>query len=368
MHETGSWRRRVRAAYERHEGKWHVAFFVGGFVLDVVAARDGVDSTWILLQQVFYLAVIGAILYVEILREARPEQMRFSPRVERLWTYRGLAVHFSLGGLMNMYSIFFLMSASWFSSVAFVVLLFGAVIANELRAVQQRGVDLKIGLYVLCVFCFWSLMIPLAVGQVGLATFLASFVATTALVAGMFAVLRRRLNARELRRRLLAPGLGVSICFLAFYLVGLIPPVPVAARKMGVYHLVERQGSDYVLSHERPDWRFWHQGDENFVARPGDRIFVFVAIFSPARFDDTVFVRWQHRTLAGEWVDSDRIPIAITGGRREGFRGYTAKQHYQAGLWRVKVETRDGREIGRVRFRVTLADADPNRVLKTERY
>ena len=101
------------------------------------------------MQQVLYLLTIGAILYVDFIREVRPGGWTFSPRLESFWAYRSLLLHFCLGTLMNVYSIFFLMSASFSSTIGFVLLLAAAVIFNEMPAVRRRGVDLKIGLFVL---------------------------------------------------------------------------------------------------------------------------------------------------------------------------------------------------------------------------
>ena len=367
-YESPGWRARVRRTYERHELTWDLVFFAAGFVFDMIATREGVDHAVMIVQQVTYLCVIGGILYADFLREARPDEMRFSPQLERLWAYRGLVLHFCLGTLMNLYSIFFTMSASLSSSALFVALLFGAVVLNELRAVRRRGVNIKVGLYVICVFCFWSLMIPLALGHVGLLPFLGSFAATLAVLAVFYFLLRRRLALAELWRPLLMPGLSVTACFLALYLAGLIPPVPIAAKKLGVYHQVEKRGDEYVLFHERPRWKFWQSGDQDFVAQPGDRVYVFVAVFSPARFDDTVFVRWLFRDEARGWKGADRIPIHITGGRKGGFRGFASKQNYPEGDSRVSLETRDGREIARLYFTVTKAGADPARVLMSETY
>jgi hypothetical protein len=115
---------------------------------------------------------------------------------------------------------------------------------------------------------------------------------------------------------------------------------------------------------------FWNTGDQDFLARPGDRIYFFAAISSPARFADTVFVRWMFHDARSGWKGSDRIPLRITGGRKAGFRGFTTKQNfdYGDGSWRVSVETADGREIGRTYFHVTRAEADPGRVFTTEAY
>lgn len=373
-----SWKDRFRHYHHQHELKLEVLMFCAGFTFDIIATGEGVADTKMIVQQIVYLSIIGFILYMDVLREARGGEARsaegatfaqFSPKVEKAWEYRGLALHFCLGTLMNIYSIFFLLSASFFSSIVFVLLLFLALVSNELKAVRKRGADVKIALYVVCVFCFASLMFPLVFHHVGLAPFLCAFATTLGLVVALHYRLRKRIGPEGLKRKLLYPGLGVSGVFLALYLVGLVPPVPISAKKMGVYHNIEKQDGNYVLYSERPWWKFWQRGDEDFVARPGDKIHFFAAISSPARFDDTVFVRWMFHTPKG-WSLSDRRGVRITGGRKEGFRVATWKENYDYGdgRWKVSVETQDGREIGRLYFRVEKAEADPGRALATEKY
>lgn len=358
---------RARGFYERHWRALDLSFFAGGFLFDVFAARVGVDHALIIVQQAVYLLVIGGILHFDVVRNARPE-LRFPAPIETAWKYRSLALHFCLGTLTNLYSIFFLMSASAFSTGVFVVLLFGAIAVNEMARVRRSGIDITTGLFVLCVFCFFSLLIPQAMGRVGAVPFGLSL-AFTLLALGLFYYfLRVRLGPRDLNRRLLLPGLSVIACFLASYLAGIIPPVPIAAKRLGVYHHVERQGEVFVLERDGEPWRFWEAWDQEFVARPGDQIYVFAAIYSPARFEDSVFVRWSRRNLLGEWITSDRLPLTITGGREGGFRAFTTKQNYTPGQWRVALETSDGREISRLAFTITLAGADPDRVFVRERY
>jgi hypothetical protein len=346
---------------------WNLLFFIAGFAFDVFATRAGVDHTVMIVQQVVYLAIIGGILYVDFVREAQPDALMMPRWIERLWVYRSFVFHFCLGTLMNLYSIFFLMSASLFSSIVFVAILFGAIVLNELHAVR-RGLDVKVALYVLCVFCFWSLLIPILLHSINRLTFLLSFAATLAVLACFVAVLRRRIGRTRLVRRLLMPGFAVSVLFLLMYWVGLIPPVPIAARTLGVYHRVERAGDEFRLSYESSWWRPWRSNDRHFVAEPGDVVHVFFAIFAPTRFDDTVFVRWSFFDRKSGWQDSDRIPIRITGGRQNGFRGVATKENYTAGAWRAIVETRDGREIARLRFTITKGEPNPGRVFKTEVY
>jgi len=368
MSRAYPWRRQLRGTYKRHHLAWDLAFFAAGFGFDVFAARAGVDHILMIVQQTTYLAIIGGILYVDFVRAADPDAQPMRPWVEKIWGYRSLVFHFCLGTLMNLYSIFFMMSASFFSSIVFVVVLFGAVILNEIASIRHHGFVVKVGLYVVSVFCFFSLLIPILIGHLSQATFIMSFLATLCVLGLFYSRMRHRLGRVVLIRRLLAPGLAVSGMFLGLYLAGLIPPVPIAAKTLGVYHRVERVGDRFVVSYVPSFWHFWRVDDERFDAEPGDTLYVFFAIYSPTNFDDTVFVRWSLDEPGKGWQDSDRIPIHITGGRHDGFRGFTAKQNYSDGNWRVMVETRDGREIARLHFTVTHHDADPNRVFQTRTY
>ena len=368
MPAVQSWRERLTDVRTRHALKLDLSFFAAGFVFDVWAARAGVDHGLVMVQQVFYLALIGAILYIDFVRQAQPDALPMPAWLERLWRYRSLVLHFCLGTLMNLYSVFFLMSASLSSSIAFVVLLFGAVVLNELHAIRRRGLDVKVAFFVLCVFCFWSLMIPIALHHVGRLTFLLSCGATLAVLALFYHRLRRRLPRAIVIRRLLAPGLWVTGLFLVLYQAGLIPPVPIAAKTLGVYHRVERTGDHYQLFHEPSGWKFWQSDDRAFAAEPGDVVHAFFAIYSPTAFDDTVVVRWSMKDPARGWQDSDRIPIRITGGREGGFRGTATKKNYVAGEWRVIVETQDGREISRLHFTISAVPVNPTRVFAMETY
>lgn len=384
--------------FETHELKLSIAFFLGGFVFDVMTLSE-IDDPLTILQQLFYLFIVGGIIYAEFVREAVPGAFRFPKWLEKVWDFRSFIMHFLLGSLFSIYSLFFLKSASIFSSVVFVGLLMGVMVANELKTVQGSGLDIKISLFVICLFCFFSLLVPVLLGHVGMIPFLISFALTIASVSLIYKGLHKKITSAELHKRLTIPGIATATLFLLLYFVGWIPPVPLAAVKMGVYHRIEKArnayavveerpfwnflvprsyfirsiensegatatlgegltrepiNDKYVLYHEKPWWRFWKNGDQHFVARAGDKIHFFVAIFSPGGFNDSIFVRWQFHDAKRGWQGSDRIPVSITGGRKEGFRGFTTKANfdYGDGDWRISVETNDGREIGRMYFDV----------------
>ena len=314
-------------------------------------------------QQAAYLAAITAILLHMFLQEGAPlPDVAAAPALARwYYDYRSPLVHFLMGSLLNLYAIFYFKSSSLLVSFGFLGLLVVVLLANELRRVKSLGLPFKFALLGLCLLSFFAYLLPVLVGSIGLWMFLLSMLAGS--VPLLVATLRIRAVWPEkfapARRQILVPLGCVVIGFLAFYLFRLIPPVPLSIPFIGVYHQVERTEAGYRLSHERRSWRFWHNGDQTFLAQPGDRVYVYFRIFSPSRFADQVQMRWLWKDPARGWTSQDAIPIRIVGGREQGFRGYGVKSNYQPGAWKVQVETTDGREIGRVYFTLLPAPQAP---------
>lgn len=351
---------RLLKLYEENEIKVDIAFFLGGFFFDVWTLSD-IDDPFAIAQQVIYLLILGSILYFDFLKSHG--FITIHRKLERAWEYRQLAVHFLLGSLLSVYSLFFLKSASLFSSLIFILLLLGLMVANELKRVRESEINLKIGLFVICLFSFFSMMVPTALGFVGLVPFILSLALTGAALCGIYVLLKKKVqDGVVLRKSLIIPSGTVLALFLVFYLLGWIPPVPLSIQNMGIYHSVEKVNGTYVLSYETPSWQFWQRGDQNFKAEPEDRIYFFAQIFSPARFSDAVILHWYYKDPVRGWQTTDKIPMTIAGGREGGYRGFASKQNYSEGRWRISVETTDDREIGRIYFNVTkVTQANPNR-------
>jgi hypothetical protein len=168
-------------------------------------------------------------------------------------------------------------------------------------------------------------------------------------------------DTKTLAQALLLPGFAVLTLFLFFYFMGWIPPVPLSVKEQGIYHHIEKKDGMYFLSSEKKWWKFWQSGDQDFYAEPGDKIYYYSQIYSPARFSDRIFIHWSFLNARGQWENSDRIPMTIAGGRKEGYRGYASKANYQPGRWCVQVETANGLEISRLYFDVYAADSERER-------
>lgn len=340
--------------YNRNEMKLQIAVFVFGFVLDYFTADE--SDLFTIIQQTVYLVAVAVILSFEHLVEAGAFVLK-NPE-SKFWQYRGLILHFILGSLLSLYSFFFLKSASIFNSIVFVLFLMLLLVANELPRVQKSGLNIKWALWVLCLFSYFTVLLPLLLGFVGWIPFVIAGAATSlCLYVHVRLMMKSQKNFADLKKSFLIPGLAVVGAFVLLYFLRLIPPVPLAVTHMGIYHQLEKKDGQFFLSHEKPWWKFWHEGDQDFYARPGDAIYFFAQVFSPAKFSDEVIIHWLYKDPKAGWTTSDKVRMSISGGRKEGFRGYSLKRNYQPGDWRVQVETTDGREIGRLYFEL-LTDSD----------
>jgi DUF2914 family protein len=353
----------LRRYYERNELKITIAAFIGGFVVDILTV-ERIDSWFTIGQQVLYLAVITFALMQMFLDQARPAPATEGMFIVRRWyyRYRNALLHFFLGTLLNLYAIFFFKSSSLLVSFSFLGVLVLLLLANETPRLKALGLPFKFALLSLCFLSFFALIVPTVIGSLGTVVFLTSILLGCLPLAGIawWAMSRSAELRPRARRQILVPLGIVLIAYLVSYLYKVTPPVPISIPFIGVYHWVERTEEGYRLSHERPMWRFWHNGDQRFLAQPGDRVFVYFRIFSPSRFSDQVVMRWYMRKDEKDrWQLQDQIPIKILGGREQGFRGYGFKTNHQPGDWRVRVETTDGREIGRIHFSIENFPAAP---------
>ena len=346
---------RLKLYYEKNERGIAVLSFAAGFVFDIVTLSR-IDSWLSIGQQILYLVVIVTALTQMFLEQGGPQldlDKMFS--IKRwYYQYRTAIVHFLFGSLLNLYTIFFFKSSSLLVSFSFLVFLVLLLVANESKRFKSKGLPLKFAMLSLCVLSFFAYVIPILVGSIGLLVFLASMLVGCLPLIGL--AWRVRARAPQLvplaSRQIQLPLSLVLLAFFILYYFRVIPPVPLSIPFIGVYHSVERTEQGYRLGHERPPWRFWHNGDQDFIARPGDKVYVFFRIFSPTRFSDQVLMRWYWKDGARGWTLQDSIPIKIVGGREQGFRGYGFKSKYQPGDWKVQIETTDAREIGRVYFDV----------------
>jgi hypothetical protein len=362
--KTPTLKERVRDFRARYE-KWELAlFFFAGFAYDILTLPR-IDSGFLLTKQGVYLGVLGLLLLVELRWSWGVEPPRW---LARAWGFREGALHFFLGGLLSPYTLFYFKSASGLTAFLFLAGLFGLLVANELPRFRALGPVVRVGLYGFCLTSYFAYLLPVLLGYFSGRHFVAA-AGLSCLVTLLITLLVRGWSGdrRRMVRHVSLPGLGVQLLLLGLYAVKAIPPVPLSMLSSGIYHGVEvvkgPKGRDYRLLHEPSGWWPWQRGDQDFLARPGDKVYFFASVFAPGSFKPQypgdrgtrLVIRWSYDDPEKGWT---RYPAygdlyLEQGGREQGFRTFAYVTNPRPGDWRVSMETEDGREIGRLSFTVT---------------
>ncbi len=354
----------MRELYNKYQGYFPAAFFIGGFLFDLLTT-DRIDQSFSLIQQAVYLALLMLFIYWEILTpKAFQKEGSF---LQKLWAWHVELLHFLFGSLLSLYTIFYFKSASLMTSFVFMIFLTLLLVINELPQFQKRGTLIRSALLALCLSSYFIYLVPVMTGSIGLTSFLIAMSTSMALFFLLGTrVYRKKQEARWVQRNMILPGLIVQVCLIGLYFFKVLPPVPISLKYIGIYQEVERQGDSYILRFDRPWWKLWQSGAQTFHYREGDKIQCFVSVFSPTDFSDEMKLEWYKDSKKG-WSKQDSIPIAIRGGRDRGFRGHAYKSNFELGDWQVRVMTSDQREVGRLSFQV-IQDPEPfkERIFKTE--
>jgi len=348
---------RVKDFYLKHEPACTTGFFIAGFLFDMLAVGR-IDHLRNIIHQATYLFLCALLTGLEL----RELYGGFSPPrgMRTFWRYHTAATHFMLGTLLNIYTVFYFKSASLGASLVFLLILAAILAVNELKPFKTSGTTMRMGIFSLCLISYFTYLVPMLVGSLGTWPFLGSMTAAALVMGALAWLLQRRLPGHPyaVREHVLIPFVVVQACFIWLYFAKLIPPVPLSISSIGIYHDVCRVGDRFALTTTRPRWKFWQRGDQSFLSRPGDKVHCFVSVFSPTRFRERLQLRWLFLDPEAGWQESDVMALDIIGGREGGFRADSIKSYCRPGRWRVRVETSDRRELGRIDLTVTDDDSD----------
>lgn len=380
---------RVQAWREQHARREMVFFLLAGFLFDVLTLSR-IDDWATLVQQGAYLGLLGALLTLE----QRYALKLSEPRGwwAKVWRFGEDAIHFLFGSLLSSFALFYFKSASLLTSFAFLGLLFGLLVANELPRFRALGPVMRVALFSLCVTSYLAYLLPVLAGMVRPWLFVLAVLLTCFVLWGAFRQMTLWTGSfTRAVKQVLAPGLAVQGLLLVLYFLRLTPPVPLAIQKMGIYHEVKKEGRDYVLSQQRPTWgtwwgrarerglmdalfssqwpnlKLWQSGDQDFLARPGDKVYAFAAVFAPRGFADEVVGRWYYDHPEKGWVSRGERATSIQGTAERGFRTvYTMSYRDVPGYYRVDITTREGHVIGTRYFTIEADTSSAERVWEVD--
>ncbi|HEY4525098.1 MAG TPA: DUF2914 domain-containing protein [Candidatus Paceibacterota bacterium] len=338
---------------------------IAGFLIDNFFLLDRVDVVFgnILLFSYLVLAAACIVLlnYVESGKTRNSYVLSVAPFVP-------VAMQLAFGALFSGYLALYSKSASIAVSWIFVFAIAALLIGNERFRRSYTQLPFQVAILYTALFSFLIFILPVIFKSIGPAMFLLSgavglFVMTLFLLV-LHSLMPERFDpARTKIARIIAV---LFVTFNVLYFLNLIPPLPLALKDAGVYHSITRSGFEYTLSYEPLPWykRYFNYNTQ-FHRAPSESAYVFTSIFAPTGLETRVVHEWQYfDEPTGEWLTRTVVDFIISGGRDQGFRGYSQKGTLEEGKWRVNVKTQYGQLIGRVSF--SVIDAPEIVSLETE--
>lgn len=337
--------------WERWRYVLQPVLFLGGVVFDYLTLQ--LHQTF---DQLFIVGCLAALVFAYGL-EMRLARGRVVPAwLARRASLIGLLDAMVLGALLSSLAIAVVRAVYPGPTVVFVALLFGMAIANEAEVPALRGDLTRFGLVGFFGYQVGRMLAPFALGRLVGPEWGVGVAAVAVLALLLIVELGPTLGPRIVRDHVLSP-LAASVGGVALLVVlealRVVPPLPVVLRETVVAHDVDRVDGRIRFEDPAPV-----RALSGFLNRPaaltwseGETVAVFTAIYAPPAVELTTRACWDS-WQDGAWAEVDCIEQPVEGGRVHGWRTWTRKESVWRGDWRVRLQLEDGREIGRVRFRL----------------
>ncbi|PIR47124.1 MAG: hypothetical protein COV07_00410 [Candidatus Vogelbacteria bacterium CG10_big_fil_rev_8_21_14_0_10_45_14] len=349
---------RVKSFVNRNERKLFIFALVCGLLFDSLTLRriDALFDNLIFAGHLSLLTISFLVLYAY---EANRLKGRF---FEFLFPWIPFILQFSFGALFSGFIVFYTRSASLYTSWPFILGLAGLLIGNEFFRSKYAILSFRISIYFVVLLSFFAFLVPVLLRSIGVVPFVLSGGLSLFVVAILIASLYKIAPGKlwHERKHLLVSLLSIYILFNVFYFANVIPPIPLALRDSGIFHMVERTSTQYFGTYEKSPWYMpFRRESKVFHRYESSPVYAYSAIYAPTRIGTTVEHRWYTKS-EDNWKLVSSIPIVIHGGRDGGYRGYSFKSNITDGKWRVDVVTARGQLLGRIVFTIQKTDTQPD--------
>lgn len=326
---------------------------VGGFIVDFLTLRrvDGVFDNILLAIHLLLSGVAVVLLFSKDAKLGNTLNIKkYASRIEYVML-------FSFGALFSGSIIFYSKSASFSSSWPFLLLLLILMLGTEFQKKYFQRLIFQINFYYIALFSYLIVLVPVFQKDMGPDIFLVSGIFSLVFISILFLFLFI-IDKQKLRKYLKKMVAGIFSIFIVFnflYFTNIIPPIPLSLKFSGVYHSVYRVSSaNYVGMYEPSEpMLFWKKRSNTVHRESGGSVYVFSAVFAPTKLNTKIYHQWQYfDRVEKKWKDSSKIELDVSGGRQDGFRGYSLKRSLENGKWRVVVETERGQKLGQIKFNI----------------
>lgn len=347
----------LKALYLKYERVLIPGTLVFGVIVDSITFRTiNIRTAFLLL--LIYLVVAGAVIAYMNIYDARDVERGQAARYLRLAS--PLLIQFTFGALLSASLIFYWFSGAFSVSWPVILLIALLMVGNDVFRHYYLKPVVQIGVYYFILFSLATVMLPFVFNSVSAWVFVLSGVLSLLLIYGYLRLLAKPLPWVREEARLLIPILSIFVLMNVLYFFNFIPPIPLSLREAGVYHEVVRVDGDYALLAEEESWLARVTPGTTIHVDPGEPVYIFSAVFAPAELNTRIVHHWQrYDEEQKRWESVAEPSFSVTGGREDGYRGFSRSANVTPGRWRVDVETERGQVLGRVPFRVARPDGEP---------
>lgn len=336
---------------------WLTIAFILGFVVDSLTLNrvDQVFDNIILLTYVILAAAALLTLYAGTVGKLGEH---YSPIARK---YAPLAVQYAFGGLLSGMLIFYGRSGAIVESWPFLAIILAAIYFNETIKDRTERLIYNLAIFFVGLMSYSVLVIPVLTGWMGPWIFIGSGMLALTLMYGYMRLLYGIIpHFLEMQMKTVVFAIGcVYVGFNFLYFANIIPPIPLSLKDVGIYHSVVRfENGQYQLKYEEGEWwELFRNSDKVFHPEPGGNVYCFAKVFAPTRLQTQIEHHWEYYNPATKkWESRNQLGYGISGGRGDGYRGYTQMRNWQEGKWRCSVETARGQVLGREVFWVNTTE------------
>ncbi|SDI43495.1 DUF2914 domain-containing protein [Winogradskyella thalassocola] len=342
---------------KKHQKYAPIIFFIGGFIFDTLTLGR-VDRLYDTIVLCSHMTMLSVTLYLYNLADDFKWRLTI---LQRYRDYYPLAIQFFFGALSSAYVIYFSRSVSLSKTMSFFIILLVLLFANELLKKRISNKYLQFSVYFFISFTFFSFIIPVLLKKMNTSIFILSGVVSLVLTLTLILVIyyKSPTTRAEIKlAKIVGIVFGMYTIINLFYFYNLIPPVPLALENGIVAHHIKVDNNKYSVSYQKEEWYiFWRMHRLKFITSPGESVYIFSSIFAPTHIEKSIFHRWKwFNSQTDDWEIVEDIGFDITGGRNDGYRGYTVKNNIKEGLWKVEVITEEELIIGVVDFEIIISN------------
>jgi hypothetical protein len=347
---------KAKATIKKYEKYLLPAMLLLGVIIDFITFRTLQVEVAFSILGVYLCIAACLILFTSYYQADKlPKQWRI---VRLFHLLAPIGLQFFFGALLSASFIFYWFSGEISSSWPIIILIISLMVANEKFRSYYLKPLAQFGIFYFVLFSYLSIIFPYLFESISPWVFIFSGGVSLVMIASLLFFLSKRVESfRAQMSQIQSLVLLLFLSLTIFYFANIIPPVPLAIRDSGVYHDLQRVSGGYELERQKESVLQKLLPGREIHLEKGRVIYVFSSVYAPSGLNTRLVHHWEYyNENQGEWVTWSKPSYRISGGRQDGYRGFSLSSNLTEGKWRVSIETERGQLIGRESFRVTLTE------------